>query len=36
MLKACKSLIKLYVQNNQFYENEGVLKLANSYKLDLK
>lgn len=36
MVKACKALIKLYIQNNQFYETESVIKLSEKYSLDIK
>lgn len=34
MAKSCKTLIRIYIENNQFYQTQFVLKLANKYELD--
>lgn len=36
MTKSCKTLIKLYIENNQFYETESVVKLAQKFGIDIK
>lgn len=34
--KACKMLIRLLVENNQFYETENVLQLSTQYKIPMR
>lgn len=36
MVKSCKTLVKIYIENHQFYETESVIKLAQAYGLDIK
>jgi hypothetical protein len=36
VVKACKTLVKLYIENNQFYETEAVLAMAEKGGVDMK